>query len=158
MPRKHSEHITLLNHCFKLTVIGITGTGSFSDCAVTLSLGERSFESYKRLYDAGADRYLLRHETADETHYGKLHPQNLTLENRMQCLYDLKKIGYQVGCGFMVGSPGQTIETIFEDLQFIKELEPQMVGIGPFIPQQATPFAKENAGTLEQTLRLLAII
>ena len=130
----------------------------YSDCAITLSIGEKSKESYQKYFDAGADRYLLRHETANEEHYGKLHPSELKLENRKQCLYDLKEIGYQVGCGFMVGSPYQTMETLYEDLQFIKALEPHMVGIGPFIPQKETPFAKENAGTLEMTLRLLAII
>lgn len=130
----------------------------YRDCAITLSIGEKSKESYQKYFDAGADRYLLRHETANKEHYGKLHPAELKLENRKQCLYDLKEIGYQVGCGFMVGSPYQTIETLYEDLQFIKELQPQMVGIGPFIPQKETPFAKENAGTLEMTLRLLAII
>ena len=131
---------------------------SYPDCAITLSIGEKSKESYQKYFEAGADRYLLRHETANEEHYGKLHPSELKLSNRKQCLYDLKGIGYQVGCGFMVGSPYQTMETLYEDLMFIKELEPHMVGIGPFIPQQDTPFAKEKAGTLEMTLRLLAII
>ena len=130
----------------------------YPDCAITLSIGEKSKESYQKYFDAGADRYLLRHETANDAHYGKLHPSELKLSNRKQCLYDLKEIGYQVGCGFMVGSPYQTMETLYEDLMFIKELEPHMVGIGPFIPQQDTPFAKEKAGTLEMTLRLLAII
>ncbi len=130
----------------------------YPDCAITLSIGEKSKESYQKYFDAGADRYLLRHETANEEHYNKLHPAELSLKNRKQCLYELKEIGYQVGCGFMVGSPYQTIETLYEDLKYIKELEPHMVGIGPFIPQQDTPFAKEMAGTLEKTLRLLAII
>lgn len=128
------------------------------DCAITLSIGEKSKESYQKYFDAGANRYLLRHETANDAHYSKLHPMELTLANRKQCLYDLKEIGYQVGCGFMVGSPGQTMETLYEDLIFIKELEPHMVGIGPFIPQKDTPFGEETAGTLEKTLRLLAII
>lgn len=128
------------------------------DCAITLSIGEKSKESYKRYFDAGADRYLLRHETANGTHYRRLHPDELSLEHRKQCLWDLKEIGYQVGCGFMVGSPGQTTETLYEDLQFIRELMPHMVGIGPFIPQKDTPFAREPAGTMEQTLRLLSII
>lgn len=131
---------------------------SYPDCAITLSIGEKSKESYQKYFDAGADRYLLRHETANEVHYGKLHPAELSLKTRKQCLRDLKEIGYQVGCGFMVGSPYQSIDTLYEDLQFIKDLEPHMVGIGPFIPQQDTPFAKEKAGTLEMTLRLLAII
>ena len=130
----------------------------YPDCAITLSIGEKSKESYKKYFDAGANRYLLRHETANEEHYCKLHPSELTITNRKQCLWDLKEIGYQVGCGFMVGSPYQTIETLYEDLQFIKKLEPHMVGIGPFIPQAETPFAKENAGTLDMTLKLLAII
>ena len=128
------------------------------DCAITLSIGEKSKESYKRYFDAGADRYLLRHETANGTHYRRLHPDELSLGHRKQCLWDLKEIGYQVGCGFMVGSPGQTTETLYEDLQFIRELMPHMVGIGPFIPQKDTPFAREPAGTMEQTLRLLSII
>ena len=130
----------------------------YPDCAITLSIGEKSKESYQKYFDAGANRYLLRHETANNEHYGKLHPSELKLENRKQCLYDLKEIGYQVGCGFMVGSPYQTMETVYEDLMFIKELKPHMVGIGPFIPQQQTPFAAMQAGTLEMTLRLLAMI
>ena len=138
-------------------IVGAIRT-SYPDCAITLSIGEKSKESYQKYFDAGANRYLLRHETADETHYCRLHPAELTLQNRKQCLWDLKEIGYQVGCGFMVGSPGQTVENLYEDLCFIKELKPHMVGIGPFIPQKETPFAKEKAGTLEQTLRLLAII
>lgn len=128
------------------------------DCAVTLSVGEKSKESYQKYFEAGADRYLLRHETADAVHYRRLHPKELSLSNRMKCLYDLKEIGYQVGCGFMVGSPGQTIDTLYEDLQFIRKLSPHMVGIGPFIPQKDTPFAEETAGTMEETLRLLSII
>ena len=130
----------------------------YPDCAITLSIGEKDKESYKRYFDAGANRYLLRHETANNEHYCKLHPPELSLENRKRCLRDLKEIGYQVGCGFMVGSPYQTVDTLYEDLQFIKELSPHMVGIGPFIPQHATPFADEKAGKLEQTLRLLSII
>lgn len=128
------------------------------DCAVTLSIGERTKESYRRYFEAGADRYLLRHETADESHYRYLHPKELSLSNRKQCLYDLKEIGYQVGCGFMVGSPGQTTDSLYADLCFIKELEPHMVGIGPFISQHDTPFADRTSGTLEDTIRLLAII
>jgi len=130
----------------------------YPDCAITLSLGEKPRESYEALFHAGAERYLLRHETADEAHYQMLHPKELSFDNRMRCLKDLKEIGYQTGCGFMVGSPGQTIETLYKDLLFIKELQPQMVGIGPFIPQKDTPFGKENAGSFEMTLRLLAII
>lgn len=131
---------------------------TFTDCAITLSIGEKEKESYQRFFDSGADRFLLRHETANECHYKKLHPSELSLAHRKQCLWNLKEIGYQVGCGFMVGSPGQTVETLYEDLQFIKELQPHMVGIGPFIPQQDTPFAGEMAGTMEETLRLLSII
>ena len=130
----------------------------YSDCAITLSLGERSRESYQRLFDAGANRYLLRHETASPSHYAKLHPAEMSFDNRQQCLRDLKEIGYQVGCGFMVGSPYQTFETLFEDLQLIRRLQPEMVGIGPFIPATGTPFADRPAGTVDATLRLLAII
>lgn len=131
---------------------------SFPDCAVTLSIGERTHDSYEAFFDAGADRYLLRHETADTEHYSRLHPNHLSLENRIKCLYDLKEIGYQVGCGFMVGSPYQTTESIIKDLRFIKELNPHMVGIGPFIPHYATPFRNFEQGGLKLTLRLLSII
>ena len=130
----------------------------FPDCAITLSVGEKSRESYQAYFDAGAERYLLRHETADEDHYRQLHPSEMSLENRKNCLRTLKEIGYQTGCGFMVGSPGQTSNTLYEDLQFIRELQPEMVGIGPFISHQDTPFAGEKSGTLEETLRLLSII
>lgn len=130
----------------------------YPDCAVTLSLGERSKLSYKRLFDAGADRYLLRHETADSEHYGLLHPSNLTLENRIKCLYDLRETGFQVGCGFMVGSPYQTTAHIAKDLKFIEEFKPDMCGIGPFIPHSDTPFADMKAGTVELTCFLLSII
>ena len=131
---------------------------TYPDCAITLSIGEKEKESYECYYKAGANRYLLRHETADEAHYQYLHPKELSLAHRKQCLWELKEIGYQVGCGFMVGSPHQTKDTLYEDLMFIKELQPHMVGIGPFIPQQDTPFAEETAGTMEETLRLLSII
>ena len=130
----------------------------YPDCAITLSIGEKEKESYQKYFEAGANRYLLRHETADKEHYETLHPSNLSFKKRMQCLKDLKEIGYQVGCGFMVGSPYQTIDTVFKDLQFIKEFKPHMVGIGPFIPQRDTPFGSKQSGTLEMTLRLLAII
>lgn len=130
----------------------------YPDCAVTLSIGEKTRESYQAYFEAGADRYLLRHETANEEHYQRLHPKELSLENRKRCLRDLKEIGYQTGCGFMVGSPYQTIETLYEDIQFIQKIQPQMVGIGPFIPHKDTPFAKEEAGTLDRTIRLLSII
>ncbi len=130
----------------------------YPDCAVTLSLGERSKESYKKLYDAGADRYLLRHETASKEHYERLHPQNLSFENRMQCLENLKEIGFQTGCGFMVGSPYQTSENIARDLKFIEEFSPDMCGIGPFIPHKDTPFAKFDAGNVNLTLFLLSLV
>jgi len=128
------------------------------DCAVTLSIGERSRESYQKLYDAGADRYLLRHETANEEHYGMLHPAELSLKNRKQCLWNLKEIGYQVGAGFMVGSPYQTSAYIAEDMLFLKELEPDMVGIGPFIPHHDTPFRDKKAGTAEFTIFLMSLL
>lgn len=130
----------------------------YPDCAVTLSMGERSRESYERLFAAGADRYLLRHETADAEHYSKLHPSNMSFLNRMRCLRDLKDIGFQTGCGFMVGSPYQTYAHIAKDLKFIEEFKPQMCGIGPFIPHKATPFASFAAGTVELTCYLLSII
>lgn len=130
----------------------------YPDCAVTLSLGERGEESFKRLYAAGADRYLLRHETADNEHYKKLHPQSMSLANRKKCLFDLKKIGYQTGAGFMVGSPYQTAQTLCEDLLFLKELNPQMCGIGPFIPHHDTPFADKSKGSTRLTLMLLSIV
>lgn len=130
----------------------------YPDCAITLSLGERTYESYKRLYDAGADRYLLRHETADEEHYARLHPSSMSFRTRMNALEDLKKIGFQVGCGFMVNSPYQTSETIAKDLKFIEEFQPHMCGIGPFIPHKATPFADKEAGGVGFTCYLLSII
>ena len=130
----------------------------YPDCAVTLSIGERERESYEAFFKAGADRYLLRHETADEAHYKELHPEEMSFQHRMRCLRELKEIGYQTGCGFMVGSPYQTFDTLYEDLQFIRELQPEMVGIGPFVPQKDTPFGKMQAGTIEWTLRLLSII
>lgn len=130
----------------------------YPDCAVTLSLGEFSKEDYKAMFDAGADRYLLRHETADKEHYEKLHPSAMSFDNRMRCLYDLKEIGYQVGCGFMVGSPYQTTKTLAKDLKFIEKFAPDMCGIGPFIPHKATPFAAFKAGNAELTCYLLSII
>lgn len=131
---------------------------SYPDCAITLSLGEKSRESYEKFYKCGADRYLLRHETANKDHYKKLHPPKQTYESRMECLKELKEIGYQVGCGFMVGSPYQTTENLAEDLLFIKEFNPQMVGIGPFIPHCQTPFKDFKQGSLETTLKMLSII
>ena len=130
----------------------------YPDCAVTLSLGERSRESYQRLFDAGADRYLLRHETADPCHYSRLHPENLTLENRIRCLENLRDIGFQTGCGFMVGSPYQTSEHLAKDLEFIGKFKPDMCGIGPFIPHKDTPFRDFPAGSGELTCYLLSIV
>lgn len=130
----------------------------YPDCALTLSLGEKDRESYEAFYQAGADRYLLRHETADKEHYSKLHPAQQTFENRMRCLQDLREIGYQVGCGFMVGSPYQTNAMLAKDLKFIEAFKPDMCGIGPFIPHHATPFAEFPPGTLEKTTFLLSLI
>ena len=128
------------------------------DCAVTLSIGEKPRESYQKYHDAGADRYLLRQETSDPRHYRLLHPEELTIENRKRCLNDLKEIGFQVGCGIMVGSPYQTMDNILEDLYFMRDFDPQMVGIGPFIPHKDTPFRNEKSGTLNDTLHLLSVI
>lgn len=132
--------------------------GRYPDCAVTLSIGERSEESYRKMFEAGADRYLLRHETADESHYKSLHPGNMDYSNRMKCLKLLKEIGYQVGCGFMVGSPGQTAYHLAEDLKFIEKFSPDMCGIGPFIPHKDTMYKDEEAGSAELTCYLLSII
>ncbi len=128
------------------------------DCAVTLSIGEQSRASYQAYFDAGADRYLLRHETASDAHYRRLHPEKMSLANRKRCLFDLKDIGYQVGAGFMVGSPWQTPKELVADLRFLQELQPDMIGIGPFIPHHETPFADKQSGTLELTLRMLSIL
>lgn len=131
---------------------------AYPDCAITLSLGEMERDAYQALFDAGANRYLLRHETANEAHYALLHPPELTLRHRLQCLQTLKEIGFQVGCGMMVGSPGQRPEYLLEDLQFLAEFQPHMVGIGPFIPHHDTPFARRSPGTAEDTCRLLSIV
>lgn len=130
----------------------------YPDCAVTLSIGEKDRASYEAYFAAGADRYLLRHETANDGHYGKLHPAELSLRRRMECLRDLKDIGFQTGAGFMVGSPGQTMDCILDDLEFLRDFEPEMVGIGPFIPHHDTPFAACAAGTLELTVYLLGLV
>lgn len=130
----------------------------YPDCAITLSIGEKTKESYRFYKEAGADRYLLRHETANEDHYRYLHPEQMRLANRKQCLRDLKDLGYQTGAGFMVGAPGQTVECLAEDLIFLKELNPEMVGIGPFIPHHDTKFADEPAGSVELTLFLLSVL
>ena len=131
---------------------------TYPDCAITLSIGEKTKESYRLYKEAGADRYLLRHETANKDHYRYLHPERMSLANRKQCLRDLKELGYQTGAGFMVGAPGQTLECLAEDLVFLKELHPEMVGIGPFIPHHDTKFAKKPAGSVEMTLFLLSIL
>jgi len=130
----------------------------YPDCAITLSLGERNRESLKCLKEAGADRYLLRQEAANENHYSQLHPPNMILASRKECLWNLKDLGFQVGCGFLVGTPGQSLDTIVDDFRFIKELDPAMVGVGPFMPHAATPFAGEPPGGLDLTLNILAIL
>ena len=130
----------------------------FPDCAITLSIGEKPRESYQAYFDAGANRYLLRHETADSVHYGKLHPDSMSLENRKRCLFDLKEIGYQVGSGFMVGSPYQRTENLVADLRFLQELQPDMIGIGPYITHAETLFAEFKSGDLNTTLRLISIL
>lgn len=131
---------------------------TYPDCAITLSIGEKTYDQYLSYFNAGANRFLLRHETANAAHYAKIHPAGLSAENRQRCLYDLKKIGYQVGTGFMVGSPFQTVENLAEDLMFIKELDPQMVGIGPFIPHTDTPFSGYSSGGLDLTLLIIGIL
>ncbi|WP_455684759.1 [FeFe] hydrogenase H-cluster radical SAM maturase HydE [Thomasclavelia sp.] len=130
----------------------------YPDCAITLSLGEKSKETYQKYYDAGADRYLLRHETYNKDHYYMLHPHDMSFKKRIECLHDLKEIGFQTGCGFMVGSYQQTIDHIVNDLLFIKELKPEMVGIGPYLVHHDTPFKDLKNGNLKQTLFILSII
>jgi iron-only hydrogenase maturation rSAM protein hydE len=130
----------------------------FTDCAITLSVGEKSKKSYKAYFDAGANRFLLRHETASSKHYSKLHPDLMSIENRKRCLFDLKEIGYQVGSGFMVGSPFQTTENLIEDLRFLQKLQPDMIGIGPYITHKETPFKMYKSGTLEKTLKMVSIL
>ncbi len=131
---------------------------TYPDCAITLSLGEKSRDSYQAYFDAGANRYLLRHETANSTHYSRMHPKSMSLKTRKKCLFDLKEIGYQTGSGFMVGSPFQTTENIIEDLRFLQELKPDMIGIGPYITHTETPFCKFESGSLTKTLRLISIL
>lgn len=138
------------------TVSAIRST--YPDCAITLSLGERSKGCFRRFFDAGANRYLLRHETYNEKHYGKLHPKQMSLPQRLQCIDWLKEIGFQTGTGVMVGSPFQSIEDLVEDLQYIERLQPEMIGIGPFIPHHSTPFAECKAGSVEMTLKLISIL
>lgn len=130
----------------------------YPECAITLSVGERDKETYKRWKDAGADRFLLRHETADKDHFSHLHPPTQTFDSRKQCLYNLKELGYQTGAGMMIGSPGQSIKTLAKDLVFLKELNPQMVGIGPFISQKDTPFRGEKNGDVRLTLIMLSLV
>ncbi len=130
---------------------------NYPDCAITLSLGEKPREAYERFFQAGANRYLLRHETYDKSHYRQLHPEGMSCGRRLQCLQDLKKIGYQTGTGIMVGSPGQTVEHLIQDILFIEQLRPEMIGIGPFLPHRDTPFAQSPCGTVEQTILLLSI-
>ena len=129
----------------------------YPDCAVTLSIGELEYEDYKRLFDAGADRYLLRHETASEEHYGKLHPKEMSWAHRMKCLEQLKEIGYQTGCGMMVGAPFQTVENLAEDMLYLESFKPEMIGMGPFIPHKDTPFRDEPSGSYELTLFLISL-
>ena len=141
----------------KMLVIISEIKNKYPDNALTLSIGERSYDSYLAFKNAGVDRYLLRHETANGEHYGKLHPNNLSNIPRKQCLNDLKNIGFQTGTGFMVGSPYQTKENLAEDLMFIAEFKPQMLGVGPFIPHKDTPFSDFPAGNVELTLFLLSL-
>lgn len=142
----------------KVCDIVSTIKSTYTDCAVTLSIGEKSKASYKAYFNAGADRYLLRHETSNENHYKLLHPENMSLKNRKQCLFDLKDIGYQVGSGFMVGSPYQTTENLIEDLRFLQQLEPDMIGIGPYLTHNQTPFKDKKNGSFELTLKLISIL
>lgn len=130
----------------------------YPDCAVTLSLGEFPTEAYRAMREAGADRYLLRHETADPAHYRRLHPASMSFENRMRCLRDLKALGFQTGCGFMVGSPFQTPQSLAKDLKFIEGFQPEMCGIGPFLPQKDTPFGAYSGGSGELTCFLLSLL
>ena len=130
----------------------------YPGCAVTLSLGERTYESYKTLKAAGADRYLLRHETAGKSHYSRLHPEKMSLSNRKECLFNLKELGYQVGSGFMVGSPYQTSENLIDDIRFLQKLMPDMIGIGPFIRHSDTPFSDFESGSLKLTLKMVSIL
>lgn len=128
------------------------------DCAITLSIGEKSRESYKLYKEAGTDRYLLRHEAADKKLYSLLHPDNMSIDRRKRCLWDLKELGFQVGAGFMVGAPYQTLDHLVSDIRFMIELEPDMIGIGPFLPHSSTPFANEAKGSMKQCLNLISIL
>lgn len=144
--------------CDKLCEIISAIRSAYPDCAITLSVGEKSYDEYKAYFDAGANRYLLRHETADEAHYRQLHPDSLSLKNRKKCLFDLKAIGFATGTGFMVGSPYQTCETLACDLMFIHQLQPEMIGIGPFIAHHDTPFKSFPNGPLDLTLFLIGLL
>lgn len=150
------EDTALSDQYIEETVAAIRS--QYPDCAITLSLGEKPREAYLRFFRAGANRYLLRHETYDAAHYGKLHPAGMSLSHRLQCLHDLKEIGYQTGTGMMVGSPGQSADHLVADLCFIENFRPEMIGIGPFIPHKDTPFANYPSGTVEQTLLLISIL
>ena len=130
---------------------------SFPDCAITLSIGERSRESYQAMYEAGANRYLLRHETADRAHYETLHPSEMSFEHRINCLWTLKEIGYQVGCGMMIGTPNQSPETLAKDMELLTAFQPAMAGIGPFLPHSATPFRDCAAGSVPLSLFCLSL-
>ena len=130
----------------------------YPDKAITLSVGERSAEAYRAFREAGADRYLLRHETRNDEHYSLLHPQTMSASKRRECLKTLKEIGFQTGSGMMIGSPGQTVEHLIDDIQFLEQLQPEMIGIGPFIPAAGTPFAGEPAGSIETTLLLISLL
>lgn len=130
----------------------------YPDCAITLSLGERKEAAYAAFRHAGADRYLLRHETASEPHYAYLHPEKMSFRNRIDCLYQLKNLGFQTGAGMMIGSPGQHIDCLVEDMLFLDKLKPEMIGVGPFIPAPNTPFAHEKEGSVAQTLCVLALL
>jgi biotin synthase len=129
----------------------------FPDCAVTLSIGEKTYDEYKAYKEAGADRYLLRHETANEVHYGILHPSDMSWKNRMRCLEDLKSLGYQTGCGVMIGSPGQTVECLADDMLFMQDFKPEMIGLGPFLPHSDTPFRDQPKGSYEMTLFMISL-
>ena len=142
----------------KMCDIISTIRNSYPDCAITLSIGERSYDSYLSYYKAGANRFLLRHETADNDHYSKLHPENMSPDVRKRCLFDLKDIGFQVGSGFMVGSPYQTIENIITDLEFLHSLNPDMIGIGPYVNHKETPFSQFENGDVSMTLRLISVL
>ena len=141
----------------RLTDIVSSVRRAYPDAAITLSVGEKSRETYQKYFNAGANRYLLRHETADAGHYSILHPENMSLDTRKKCLADLKETGFQVGAGIMVGSPGQTWETVASDMEFMHGLQPHMIGIGPFLPHHSTPFRDKPSGRLNDTLFIVAL-